>query len=407
MTSDMKNELISIIVPVYNCEKYLEQCIDSILNQTYKNLEIILVNDGSTDLSGEICDKYAQKDCRIRVFHQKNSGAQAARSFGIENASGVYIGFVDSDDWIEDDMYECLYKCIGESDLVTSGMWYHNRNGVNKKVVDTFKPGKYKIDSEYFCDNLIVFPKYNEYGQIGGVLNNLWSKLFKASVVKECYLAANIKITDGEDLLFTLIYILHCNEIIITNECYYHYRYNEVSVSNSTNMNYLAEMNRFYETLSNAMSGHAMEKTLKEQLDKLLMYFIYSYTSKKMGISLDIGYPRYIFPQTNMLYRKNIVLFGAGMVGKSYYNDWKYNHNIDIIMWIDNAVLYDEIYGKKILKPENILDCDYDYVVCAVLDSACAEKMKVQLMNCNVKEDKILWEHPIDVFWNYFLKREI
>ncbi len=105
----LENELISVIVPVYNCEQYLEECIDSIIGQTYKNLEVILVDDGSTDLSGEICDRYAKKDCRIKVIHQKNSGAQAARSTGIENANDKYMGFVDSNDWVDENMFEVLY----------------------------------------------------------------------------------------------------------------------------------------------------------------------------------------------------------------------------------------------------------------------------------------------------------
>ncbi len=106
------NELISIIVPVYNVEKYLEKCVFSITNQTYKNIEIILVDDGSTDISGEICDKLSKKDSRIRVFHKENGGLSDARNYGIKKAKGKYVGLVDSDDFIKEDMYEILYKAI-------------------------------------------------------------------------------------------------------------------------------------------------------------------------------------------------------------------------------------------------------------------------------------------------------
>lgn len=105
---DMENRLISVIVPVYNVEQYLPRCIESIVNQTYKNLEIILVDDGSTDNSGKVCDKFAEKDSRIKVFHKSNGGVSSARNFGIEKASGDYIGFVDSDDAISNNMYEIL-----------------------------------------------------------------------------------------------------------------------------------------------------------------------------------------------------------------------------------------------------------------------------------------------------------
>ena len=99
------NPKISIIVPVYNVEQYLSKCIDSILNQTFKDFELILINDGSTDKSGDICDFYKQKDKRIKVIHKNNEGVAKTRNVGIANANAEYIGFIDSDDWIENDMY--------------------------------------------------------------------------------------------------------------------------------------------------------------------------------------------------------------------------------------------------------------------------------------------------------------
>ena len=114
------NPLISIVVPVYNAEKTLEKCLDSILCQTYHCLEIILVNDGSTDSSGNICDDYATKDNRIQVIHKQNGGVSSARNVGIDAASGDYIGFVDSDDWIDPRMYEVLQKSISTQSMAIS-----------------------------------------------------------------------------------------------------------------------------------------------------------------------------------------------------------------------------------------------------------------------------------------------
>ena len=108
MEMERKNGLISVIVPVYNVESYLEKCIDSIIHQTYKNLEIILVDDGSTDNSGKICDVYKEKDSRIKVIHKQNRGLSSARNCGLEIAKGEYIGFVDGDDYIAEDMYALL-----------------------------------------------------------------------------------------------------------------------------------------------------------------------------------------------------------------------------------------------------------------------------------------------------------
>jgi glycosyltransferase involved in cell wall biosynthesis len=118
-------EVISVIVPVYNAEKYLRQCIDSIVNQTYRNLEIILVDDGSQDNSGKICDAYAETDKRIRVIHKQNGGQATARNEALKTATGEYIGFVDADDWIELDMYESLLSGLRSSnaDLISCGRY--------------------------------------------------------------------------------------------------------------------------------------------------------------------------------------------------------------------------------------------------------------------------------------------
>ncbi len=106
------NVLVSVIVPVYNVEKYLEECVNSLTSQTYSNLEILLIDDGSTDGSGNICDSLAKEDARIRVFHLQNGGVSNARNFGIENAKGEYLSFVDSDDWVDLDMYEKMVQKI-------------------------------------------------------------------------------------------------------------------------------------------------------------------------------------------------------------------------------------------------------------------------------------------------------
>ena len=105
-------DLISVVIPVYNVEKYLEKCLDSVVEQTYRNLEIILVDDGSTDNSGAICDRYAQKDSRVVVIHQKNGGLSKARNVGIDTATGKYISFIDSDDYVGSCYIETLYKEI-------------------------------------------------------------------------------------------------------------------------------------------------------------------------------------------------------------------------------------------------------------------------------------------------------
>ena len=131
----MKKHLVSIVVPVYNVEKYLKRCVDSIINQSYNNIEILLVDDGSTDSSGKICDDYLKKDSRIKVIHKQNGGLSDARNFGIDKSTGDYLSFIDSDDWIEKDMIMNLFNSIinEKSDISIEFMI------IKKKMLNHFK----------------------------------------------------------------------------------------------------------------------------------------------------------------------------------------------------------------------------------------------------------------------------
>lgn len=162
--------LISIVIPVFNTERFLKRCIESVISQTYQNIEVILVDDGSTDLSGSICDEYANKDSRIKVIHQKNSGPVTARKEGLKIATGKYLGFVDSDDYIMPQMYEKLYECIlfGEYDIVWCDviMKYSSKQSISKLDAseDSSILLKQLLKGQYpgwMCNKLISFDFYN------------------------------------------------------------------------------------------------------------------------------------------------------------------------------------------------------------------------------------------------------
>ena len=135
----MMDKLVSIVVPVYNVDKYLDKCVNSIINQKYKNLEIILVDDGSTDESGKKCDLWAEKDNRIRVIHKENGGLSDARNVGIDNSKGYYISFIDSDDFIENDMIEVLLKEIKENNCDISICGYYKTYVDKDEIIDNSK----------------------------------------------------------------------------------------------------------------------------------------------------------------------------------------------------------------------------------------------------------------------------
>lgn len=183
------NPKITVIVPVYNVEKYLHKCIDSIINQTYKELEIILVNDGSPDNSASICDEYARKDNRIKVIHQKNKGLSGARNSGLEIATGEYVAFVDSDDWVHEKMYETLITEV----LI------HQTNLANCVLIESYKKRK-EIPSEnqksIILDKKELLYNYFNYGFY--VPRNLYSK----ALIKDFRFDENISFV--EDMFFAI-----------------------------------------------------------------------------------------------------------------------------------------------------------------------------------------------------------
>jgi len=169
--------LISVIVPIYNAEKYLTECIESIRNQTYKNLQIILVNDGSTDMSLEICESFARIDSRILIINQKNLGVSAARNRGIEAANGEYIGFVDSDDYLDNQMYEKLLKTILVNNADICALMNYTIKPVSAEVFNKTKLNKCEALKELF---LLRFP------------TSLWAYLYKKEIIKQFRLNENI-----------------------------------------------------------------------------------------------------------------------------------------------------------------------------------------------------------------------
>ena len=182
--------LISVIIPVYNSEKYLRACLDSVINQTYKHLDIILINDGSTDQSGYICDEYAKKDSRIKVIHQNNQGVSAARNKGMSEIKGDYVSFIDADDTLDLDMYELLYMLILKYKADIAHCGYKHIVGDEVRFVHDTKT--------------IHVQRQNEALKclIGGRLfvGSLWNKLYSVKLLKNIKFDESIKI--NEDILF-------------------------------------------------------------------------------------------------------------------------------------------------------------------------------------------------------------
>lgn len=219
-------DLITVVVPVYNVSSYLDRCIDSLLAQTYQNLDIILVNDGSTDNSGELCDTYAKKDARIRVAHKENGGLSSARNVGISMALGKYIGFVDSDDWVTEDMFEYLHSLLTDNhaDIAVSNLTRCKSVSDANKIMKYHKESSINIYSqeEYIKKFMKIDSQTIEY--------YAWNKLYKKELL------TSKQYPDGktaEDVLGTFKALLSANRIVQSNKVTYFYYVNPTSITAS------------------------------------------------------------------------------------------------------------------------------------------------------------------------------
>lgn len=248
--------MLSIIVPVYNAEKYINQCLESLVGQTYKDIEIVLVDDGSTDSSGEICDAYAQKFDRIRVIHKENGGCASAYLCGLEECRGDYIGFVDSDDWVELDMYEKMMSHF-EVEGVNLVVCRHDRvyNGESIGVCRNMQ-----VDKIY--DNSIKDLFFVKPTAASIIPLTRCNKVYKKEDIDKIIPYLDSSISFLEDILFNMTYAIKAfRKVYFTCDILYHYRCNPDSISRSMNDKNFIDMNIVYEKLKEL---DITEENLKE-----------------------------------------------------------------------------------------------------------------------------------------------
>ena len=256
-----KNDLISVIVPVYNTEKYLKRCMDSIVNQTYKKLEIIVVNDGSTDSSADIINDYCKNDKRIVFLNKENGGLSSARNFGLKHATGKYVAFIDSDDFIENDMYESLINEIGDCDICIAGYYLFYEDQTIPKGIS----GNNKV---FFTKNdAMIKLCLNDYLE-----SHVWDKLYKKELFDE------IDFPEGKN--YEDIYVSHrifdkCEKICHINSPKYFYVQRDDSIINTpSKKNVLCLVDSFYER-HNFFVENQYDDCIEINLGMLTRWYVY------------------------------------------------------------------------------------------------------------------------------------
>ena len=273
----MDNPKISVIVPVYNAEAGLRKCVDSILSQTFTNLELLLIDDGSKDKSGEICDEYAQHDNRVHVFHKINGGVSSARNLGIEEARGEWIAFIDADDWIEKEYIGHLMSAATNADIVVAGFQYVNRDGeqlrLSKRVGAALSP----------------LLSYDELFLLPHLMSTPWGKLYRMGVIRNYSLRFDERMRIGEDTCFVNAYLCHAKNMVFVEYTEYKYLFNPVSGLGRKYKMSTSDFLYHYTSIVNSMekASASLKTSLQSSIDKEKKFFFNLYIEILKNLQLS------------------------------------------------------------------------------------------------------------------------
>lgn len=372
----MRNPLISVIVPIYNVAPYLKICVESILQQTYKCLEVILVDDGSTDGSAQICDDFAVADTRVKVIHQNNMGLVCARQNGVNLATGDYATYVDGDDWIEKSTYEQLVAVLidTEADIITYAITEEHPD-YSRILKDHVNEGIYIGDELNKLKQNLLFN-----GNIGkrGVLSNLIVKIVRTDILKRCQAMIPLNVTIGEDTLCTFAMFLEANSVQITWQALYHYRRHDASMmSNPLQKEMCIDM---YNHLIEIANGYGNYLTYR---NGILFYMYFLLLLKRPEMLFQGNMNPYMISRDD-----KIVIYGAGEFGKEL-REALLKKGYQVCGWVDKRSKLLHQQGICVREIDDLLIMKYDYVLIAVLDEDIQENIKKSLCELGISSCKI------------------
>lgn len=379
---------IGVVVPVYNTATYLRQCIDSILEQKYNKLSVILVDDGSNDGSAEICDEYEAGDSRVKVIHQKNCGKLAARYRGVCEIECDYITFVDSDDWISSNTYiSFLNQMEKDIDVIS---WriirYYNKE---KQILSEHNyVSGYYADDKYYTEvqpSMIWLNKKNRFG----IDPSLCNKLIKRDLLLNSLENAQIlNIGYGDDVAVIYPLLRNSKSLFLSDACLYYHRQRPLDkiADYLIDKEYQEKLFSLYLFLR---AKFCDSQNYLEQIDMFYTNSVFLTYGKKRFIVKDR--PMYIFPFDKVPSGKKIVLYGASVVGQAYWEQLSAINYADEILWVDRN--YEAYYKWNVRSLESLSETvGYDYAVIAIWDDIVATEVKEYLSShLPDSNTKIIW----------------
>lgn len=379
--------LISIIVPIYNVKDYLVKCIESIIHQTYQNLEIILVDDGSTDGSAQICDDYATKDSRIVVIHKENKGSVvSARKAGAVAATGEYVIDVDGDDWIESTRIETLV-----SEGIASGADMIYLNGRHIQWGEKYTLEETGIENGYYSSDEIC-----SYLQDTDVcfVRRIFPLMYCWGIKRDLNLRIQMMIDDhifaSSDLVFFWLCLLEADSIYVIKESGYYYVMRDSSITHLPGKHSLPSMLLVYKSIKEGLDRHHCDASMYRRL-------LFLITRILLEVDYDVFYrhsSRFLYPYSSIKEGSRIIVYGAGLTGIRLMESITKDNKYPVSAWIDQNVRDKEVGGFRPCAPEHIHEVEYDYIAIAIQDAVVAQKVKEFLLDMNIEEAKIACMDP-------------
>lgn len=376
---------LSVIVPVYNTKDYLKTCIESVLRQSFREIELLLIDDGSTDGSGGICDQYAGKDARVRVFHKDHGGPVSSRKMGVENAGGNYITFVDADDFISELSYELALEDMqkGIDVIVFDIIRYFGKDNIHVST-SKYKEGIY--DTENIRRSILPDMIWDIKNDIFGMDPSLCSKILRRELLKDQYCTINdVNIHYGEDVAVIYPLILQVDTLSIHHKAYYYHRQRETGnmAPYLTDSLFFDKLYILYRHLRKEVGENSV---LRRQIE---LFYIHSVMLRGNQYGKVWMANNRIFPFDRVKKGEKIILYGAGNLGSLYKAQLSLIDYCKVLFWVDKN--YKFLSEKGVSSPESIVGKEFDKLVIAIEDKKICGQVKCWLQKEGVKPDKVVY----------------
>lgn len=373
---------VSIIVPIYNVEAELRKCVSSILTQSFKDIEVILVDDGSPDNCGAICDEFASKDNRVVVIHKENGGLVNARKSGLEKSTGKFISYVDGDDWIEENFIQNLVDCQKkyDVDIVAAGFSKDigNISDGHANVIPTGYYDKQKLIAEVY-PKMICAGNYFYFG----ICSYVWNKLFKKELLWDSQMAVDPRISVGEDTSVVFSVLLKCNSLYISEDTSYHYYQKAFSMLKSMDSlekekEKVGWLNDFLvKSLKDTPAEYNLMGQIERYIDSLRI-IRYGETKNTQNRFFDVA------PTDR------VAIFNSGIVGQNIYSIYVSKKIATITGWFDKDYEFYQEQGLNVLSFNEIPSTEFNKIIVANLDEKSIQSALKILQSLGVDSKKII-----------------